>query len=90
VLRNAIARIGWGGERLDASRPHLAALYEFEAVNAAMDALESACRTLRSEQPLDFVSPDLHRAFSALGHVSEQVAAEEVIDGIFSRFCVGK
>ncbi len=90
VLRSAIARIGWGGERLDASRPHLAALYEFEAVNAAMDALESACRTLRSEQPLDFVSPDLQRAFSALGHVSEQVAAEEVIDGIFSRFCVGK
>jgi tRNA modification GTPase len=90
TLRTAIARIGWGGERPDASRPHLAALYEFDAVNAAMDSLESACRTLRSEEPLDFVSPDLQRAISALGHVSEQVAAEEVIDGIFSRFCIGK
>ncbi|MBV9334244.1 MAG: tRNA uridine-5-carboxymethylaminomethyl(34) synthesis GTPase MnmE [Candidatus Eremiobacteraeota bacterium] len=90
ALRAAIARIGWGGERPDASRPHLAALYEFEAVNAAMDALESACRTLRSAQPLDFISTDLQRAFSALGHVSEQVAAEEIVDGIFSRFCIGK
>ncbi|HEY1868213.1 MAG TPA: tRNA uridine-5-carboxymethylaminomethyl(34) synthesis GTPase MnmE [Candidatus Cybelea sp.] len=90
ALRGAIARIGWGGERPDASRPHLAALYEFDAVNAAIDALESACRTLHSQQPLDFVSPDLQRAFSALGHVTEQVAAEEVIERIFSRFCIGK
>jgi len=90
ALRSAIAQIGWSGERPDASRPHLAALYEFDAVNAAIDALELACRTVASEQPLDFVSPDLHRAFSALGHVTEQVAAEEIIGAIFSRFCIGK
>ena len=90
LLRAAIARIGWGGERLDLSRPHLRALYEFDAVNAAYDSLESACATLRSREPLDFITGDLQRAFSALGHVSEQVAAEEVLDGIFSRFCVGK
>ncbi len=89
-LRQAIARIGWGGERPDASRPHLAALHEFDAVNAAIDALQQACRTLSSNEPLDFVTTELHRAFSALGHVSEQVGAEEVIDGIFSRFCIGK
>lgn len=90
ALRAEIARIGWSGERPDASRPHLIALHEFDAVNAAIDALEQACRTLRSQQPLDFTAPDLQRAFSALGHVTEQVAAEEVIDGIFSRFCIGK
>jgi tRNA modification GTPase len=90
ALRRAIAEIAWGGERPDASRPHLAALHEFDAVNAAIDSLERACRTLRSHEPLDFVTTDLQRAFSALGHVTEQVAAEEVIDGIFSRFCIGK
>jgi tRNA modification GTPase len=89
-VRAAIAQIGWGGEGFDASRPHLAALHEFDAVNAAIEALERACRTLRSLEPLDFVSTDLQRAFSALGHVSEQVAAEEVVDGVFSRFCIGK
>lgn len=90
LLRTAIARIGWGGERLDLSRPHLRALHEFDAVNAALDSLGRACATLRSREPLDFVTGDLQRAFSALGHVSEQVAAEEILDGIFSRFCVGK
>jgi tRNA modification GTPase len=90
ALRRAIARLGWGGELPDASRPHLAALHEFDAVNAAIDALERASQTLRSHEPLDFVTTELQRAFSALGHVTEQVAAEEVVDGIFSRFCVGK
>ena len=90
ALRRAIAQIGWGSERFDASRPHLTALHEFDAVNAAIAALERAARTSRSEEPVDFVALDLQRAFSALGHVSEQVAAEEIVDGIFSRFCIGK
>jgi tRNA modification GTPase len=89
-LRRAIAQIGWGGERFDASRPHLVAVHEFDAVNGAIEALERAYTTLRTRDPLDFVTTDLQRAFSALGHVSEQVAAEEVIDGVFSRFCIGK
>lgn len=90
ALRRAIARLGWGGETIDASRPHLAALHEFDAVNATIDSLEYALKTLRSEEPLDFVTTGLQRAFSALGHVTEQVAAEEVINAIFSRFCIGK
>ncbi|MGA8576232.1 MAG: tRNA uridine-5-carboxymethylaminomethyl(34) synthesis GTPase MnmE [Candidatus Cybelea sp.] len=90
ALRHAIARLGWGGERVDASRPHLTALHEFDAVNAAINALETATRTLHCDEPLDFVTTGVQRAFSALGHVTEQVAAEELIDGIFSRFCIGK
>jgi tRNA modification GTPase len=90
TLRRAIARLGWGGERIDASRPHLLSLHEFDGVNAAIDDLVHARRTLDSGEPLDFIASDLHRAFSSLGHVSEQVAGEEIIDGIFSRFCIGK
>ncbi len=88
-LRRAIAT-AWGGETFDGARPHVASLREFDAVNAAIAALEHVSETLRSEQPLDFAAGDLQRAFSALGHVSERDAAEEVLDGIFSRFCIGK
>jgi len=90
AIRRAIADLGWGGQRFDLARPHLRALHEFDAVNAAIDALQNACGTLRSREPVDFVAVDLRRAFSALGHVTDQVAAEEIIDGIFSRFCIGK
>jgi tRNA modification GTPase len=89
-LRRAIAKLGWGGELPDLARPHLVALHEFDAVNAAMDGLLEACRALRCGDPIDFVATELQRAFSSLGNVSEQVAAEEIIGRVFSRFCIGK
>ncbi|MFY9737764.1 MAG: tRNA uridine-5-carboxymethylaminomethyl(34) synthesis GTPase MnmE [Candidatus Cybelea sp.] len=89
-LRDAIAAAGWNGERFDATRPHLAGVHEFDAAFAAIDALGRASDALHASEPIDFVATELAHAFSQLGHVSEQVAAEEIVTGIFSRFCVGK
>jgi tRNA modification GTPase len=90
ALCEAIARLGWGGDLPDLERPHLAAVREFAAVNEALEALTLARKTLLSGEPSDFIAGELARAFSALGHVSERTAAEEVLDGIFARFCIGK
>jgi tRNA modification GTPase len=89
-LREAIARVGWNGETPDLERPHLASLREFEAVNEALDALQRARATLGAGEPSDLAAGELTRAFSALGHVCERAAAEEVLDGVFARFCIGK
>lgn len=90
ALRGAIAHLGWNGELPDLERPHLASLREFDAVNEALEALGRARATLGAGEPADLCAGELTRAFSALGHVCERVAAEEVLDGIFSRFCIGK
>ena len=90
ALREAIARLGWGGERLDLERPHLASAREFDAVAEALDALERARATAAGGDALDFAAPELQRAFAALGHVSGDEATEDLLDGIFSRFCIGK
>jgi tRNA modification GTPase len=90
ALRAALARAGWGGEAPDLERPHLASLREFDAVNRALDAIENARETLRDAQPVDLIVGDLQEAFAALGHVAGDVAAEDVLTGIFRRFCIGK
>jgi tRNA modification GTPase len=90
TLRATIATLGWHGERPDLERPHLSALREFDAVADALDALSIARATLAAGDPIDLIAGELQRAFSSLGHVSERIAAEEVLDGIFSRFCIGK
>jgi tRNA modification GTPase len=90
TIKAAIARIGWGGETPDLARPHLAALYELDAVNAALDAVERARQTLRAGEPVDFVASDLQRAMAELGHITGDAASEELIDAIFARFCIGK
>lgn len=89
-LRTAIARIGWHGEAPDLERPHLASLREIDAVNQALKALEQASITLQGAAPTDFIVGDLQTAFALLGHVSGDGATEELLDGIFARFCIGK
>lgn len=90
AVRAAIARAGWGGETPDLERPHLASLREFDAVNRALHALANARATLRDERPIDLIVGDLQEAYAALGHVTGDVVAEDVLGGVFARFCIGK
>jgi tRNA modification GTPase len=89
-IERAIARAGWDGEDPDVERPHLSALREFDAVNEALEALTVSAATLRRGDPSDLIAGELQRAIAALGHIGENVAAEELLDRIFARFCIGK
>ena len=40
--------------------------------------------------PLDILSIDIKDGWDALGEISGKTATEEIIDNIFSKFCVGK
>ena len=90
ALRRAVARAGWGGELPDLERPHLAALFELDAVAEALGAFDRASETLERGDPPDLMAGELQRAFAALGHLSGDAASEELLMQIFARFCIGK
>ena len=90
AVRQAIARVGWENERPDLERPHIASTREFAAVEEALAALERARVTLASGDPSDLMVGDLQTAFAALGQISGDVANEEIVTGVFARFCIGK
>lgn len=90
AIRDALAQAAWGGETPDLERPHLASLAQVDAVAQALDALAYAERTLRAGDPCDLIAPELQRAFGALGQITGDAATEELLTGIFARFCIGK
>ncbi|MGC2130444.1 MAG: tRNA uridine-5-carboxymethylaminomethyl(34) synthesis GTPase MnmE, partial [Candidatus Aquilonibacter sp.] len=53
AVRAALARVGWGSEKPDLERPHLASAREFDAVAAALRALDAARATLQAREPVD-------------------------------------
>jgi tRNA modification GTPase len=89
-VRCAIARDGWHGENIDAARPYLAGARQTQAVARARESLSAANATLSAGAPIDLLAGDLLTAFAALGEISGGAATEELLDGIFARFCIGK
>jgi tRNA modification GTPase len=61
--------------------------------DALLRARESSMRTidaLTSGLPLDLVAVDLRIAVQAVGEIVGQTATEDLLDSIFSQFCIGK
>jgi len=60
--------------------------------NALVRANESLQRAISniSEDTLDLVSIDIKQAYLDLGEITGSTTSEEIIDAIFSKFCLGK
>ena len=61
-----------------------------EAVTAALEAARHALEAGRSGYPLDAVIQDVEEAVHAIGSVTGEVRSDDILDKIFSGFCVGK
>lgn len=61
-----------------------------DALQRAQDALDDAIMSLESDMPPDLVSVDLRISLDALGDIVGKTTTEDILDRIFSQFCVGK
>ncbi|MBR2281732.1 MAG: tRNA uridine-5-carboxymethylaminomethyl(34) synthesis GTPase MnmE [Spirochaetales bacterium] len=61
-----------------------------EDLARAMASLRSAKLAADSGLPLDIVSMDIQEALEALGELTGEVTTDDILDRIFSSFCVGK
>jgi tRNA modification GTPase len=61
-----------------------------EALRRAAENLSASSISLEQRLPLDFVSIDLRAAYDALGEVTGETASDDLLDRIFSEFCIGK
>ena len=61
----------------------------YNALTRAKELLVSALRSVDTV-PLDVLAVDITSGWKALGEISGKTASEDIIDDIFSRFCVGK
>lgn len=85
ALRHVISLAGAdGGLALVASVRHQ------EALTRARDELAAARRAVADDQPSDFVSIGVRGAVNALGEITGESATEDLLDVIFSKFCIGK
>ena len=77
------------GEVIDLNGEMLVEERHYEALSSAREKLQSALNALNTVS-LDILAIDVKDGWSSLGEITGKTATEEIIDNIFSKFCVGK
>lgn len=61
-----------------------------EALTSAKTLLQASLDRLRDQEPAELVASDLHAAIEAMGAITGKIDNEQVLDRLFSQFCIGK
>ena len=61
-----------------------------DALVRASESLVQGIELLDMHEPLEIVEIEVHDAFQILGEIIGETASEEILDTVFSKFCLGK
>lgn len=89
-LKDMIVKLATDGATYSTDRAMLTNIRQKEACQRAKEAICAAVETLDGGFPADLAVSDLENAASALGEITGLTVSEEIIDKIFSKFCLGK
>ena len=65
-------------------------LRQKEAVSDTIESLKLVLNSINNQMPEDFLTIDLMNAYESLGKIIGEEIGEDLINEIFSRFCMGK
>lgn len=89
-LKSAIKELIWSGEiRAEMLQVMINSRHQ-DALRRAREAAGRAREALHADQTLELVAIDLRIAVNAVGEIVGQTATEDLLDSIFTQFCIGK
>jgi tRNA modification GTPase len=89
-LKDAIQQLVWGGEiRAEMLEVMINARHQ-EALSRGRAAIERSSVGLRSDAGLELIALELREATNAIGEIVGKTTTEDLLDSIFSQFCIGK
>ena len=60
------------------------------ALTEALESLNQVSESIQNQMPEDFFSIDLMNAYEELGSITGETVGEDLVNEIFSKFCMGK
>ncbi|MGO8678323.1 MAG: tRNA uridine-5-carboxymethylaminomethyl(34) synthesis GTPase MnmE [Limisphaerales bacterium] len=90
ALKDAIKQLAWSGEIKAEMLEVMINSRHQDALNRARAATLRTTDALVSDLSLDLVAADLRIAVDAVGEIVGKTTTEDLLDAIFSQFCIGK
>jgi tRNA modification GTPase len=89
-LKDAIKELVWSGDIKAEMLEVMINSRHQEALSRARTAALRTLEALRSAKPLELVAMELRISVNAVGEIVGQTTTENLLDMIFSQFCIGK
>ncbi len=89
-LRAMVSEELLGGELVIGESPIVTNARHQEALRRANEGLNYAIESLENRMPPDLIAVDLRISLDGLGDLVGKTTTEDILDRIFSQFCVGK
>jgi len=90
ALKDAIKNLVWSGKIEAGMLQVMINSRHQEALGRARVATVETIDALRADKSLELVALDLRIAVSAVGEIVGKTATDDLLDSIFSQFCLGK
>ena len=90
ALEQAIVDMVYGGQVSPGEAAFVNNVRHSAALRAALERLNDAEVTIEAGMPADCIVVDLRAAWEKLGEVTGDTVGEDIIDQIFTQFCIGK
>jgi tRNA modification GTPase len=89
-LKDAIKELVWSGEIKTEMLQVMINSRHQDALNRAREATQRSIEALRAGETLELAAMDLRIAVNAVGEIVGKTTTEDLLDMIFSQFCIGK
>lgn len=89
-LEQEIVDMVYGGEVKREESLLITNVRHMEILEKAAGAVKDAYKMAENAEPLDFLEVDVRRSWELLGEIIGEAVAEDIIDQVFARFCLGK
>ena len=61
-----------------------------DILEKAKKSIDDAVSMVEMKEPLEFIEIDINSAYEALGEIIGETVQDDIINEVFSRFCLGK
>ncbi len=77
-------------EKLNLDSTVISNIRHYDALQSAYQSLDAVLNGLDSGITQDFIAMDIRHALQSLGEITGEISSDDLLDSIFSRFCIGK
>ena len=89
-LENAIEELLFSGAIHNNDEIMITNMRHKEALNHALESLKLVKKSIEDDMPEDFYTIDLMEAYASLGNILGEEVGDDLVEEIFSKFCMGK